>query len=115
MLPKKTFSLVVQGLKRIEKSWLEDRIENPHIAPYEIDIELKMLIERVMRDTHVHGSRSEKENMVQGCIEYLLKTGKIVGSPYGGTMFKLPENHAEIPTKEQLIESVNKRIDKVMK
>lgn len=74
-----------------------------------------MSIERAMRETHVHGSRTEKENMIQECIEYLLKIDRIVGSPYGGIMFKLPEGHGCLPSKEELIEMIKFRIEKVAK
>jgi len=113
MLPKKAYSKVIQGLKRIKKNWDADRIENPSKVPYEIDIELKMLIEQCTREAGVYCNNRDRETLIQATCAYLIKVGQITGSPYGGYMFPLPEDHASLPTKVDFIEQVKKDMNKL--
>lgn len=110
VLPKRIYSNVIQGLKKMHKSWLEDRAENPHVVPYEIDSCLKMLIERCMNEGRMvtHG-RENRERIVLATMSYLVEKGLIVKSPYGGHFFPLPDDTV-LPSKEQLISNVKKRL-----
>lgn len=112
MLPKRTFSLVMQQLKKIKKNWDEDRLENPNIAPYEITSQLKNAIEHAMRETSVSGSRTAKERAVDECIAYLINKGHIIGSPYGGVMFPLPEGQ-KLPSKEEMVKDIQRRFNEL--
>jgi len=111
MLPKKAYSKVIQGLKKIKADWDEDRAENPNIAPYEIDSQLRPLIARCAREEHanVHGNK-DMEILCDQTINYLVEKKILVGSPYGGVFFSLPEGHAPLPSKEELIQQVRKAI-----
>lgn len=111
MLPKKAYSKVIQGLKKIKADWDEDRRENPNIAPYEIDSQLRGLIARSAREEHanVHGNK-DMEILCDQTIKYLVSKGILVGSPYGGVFFPLPEDHAPLPSKEELVKDVKKRM-----
>ena len=110
MLPKKAYSKVVQGLRKIKESWDEDRAENPHLVPYEIDSQLRGLIETVIREEHVpcYG-RDHRANLTTETIAYLLSKGLVTGSPYGGLMFPLPDD-VELPSKEEFIAQVRQAI-----
>lgn len=112
MLPKKAYSKVIQGLKHIKKQWDEDRAENPNIAPYEIDSQLRRLIARCAREerANVHGNK-DMEILCDKTIKYLVEKKILVGSPYGGVFFPLPEGHAPLPSKEQLIADTKKKMD----
>ena len=112
MLPKKAYSKVIQGLKHIKKQWDEDRAENPNIAPYEIDSQLRRLIARCAREEHanVHGNK-DMEILCDKTIKYLVEKKILVGSPYGGVFFPLPEGHAPLPSKERLIADTKKKMD----
>ena len=106
MLPKLVYSKVMQDLKRIRKNWDEDRAENPTRVPYEIDSELRYSIENAMREG---GMRRDPE-AVQDTIEYLIGKKIVVGSPYGGIMFPLPEDAPPLPTRKDLIEQTKERL-----
>lgn len=112
MLPKKAYNKVLQGLKHIRANWDEDRVENPRSVPYEIDNELDILIERCIREERVncHGT-SNRDILIKQTKHYLIEKGLVVGSPYGGIMFPLPEDNAPLPSKEEFIADVKKRLD----
>jgi hypothetical protein len=111
MLPKLVYSKVVQALKKMKEHWDLDRVENPNMAPYEIDIPLRAKIETAMREGGMHLPRDAKERTVEGTFDYLRSKGLIVRSPYGGHFFPLPPG-AVIPTKEQLMKRINADIDR---
>ena len=112
MLPKTAYSKVLQGLRRIKEQWDQDRAENPSTVPYEIDFELRALIERTIREERVncHGRR-DTEILVDSTIRYLVDKGFLAKSPYGGTFFPLPKDHAPLPTQEALIRQTKAKID----
>jgi len=110
MLPKAVYSKVLQGLKHIRKQWDEDRAEDPKRVPYEIDSQLRSLIERCMRE----GKMRRSEDLVQWTINYLVEKGHIVWSPYGGLMFPLPPDAEPLPSKEEFLRDVESRIDDLM-
>jgi hypothetical protein len=91
--------------------WDADRIENPKAVPYEIDNQLKGLIERSVREEHmqIHG-RHHMEEIVGNTVEYLIGAKVIVRSPYGGVFFPLPDD-AVILTKEELIRETKAKLD----
>jgi hypothetical protein len=111
MLPKKAYSKVIQGLKHIKKQWDEDRAENPNTTPYEIDSQLRSLIARCAREEHanVHGNK-DMEILCDQTIKYLVSKKILVGSPYGGVFFPLPEDHAPLPSKEELIKDIKAKM-----
>jgi hypothetical protein len=103
MLPKKAYNKVIQGLKHIKAQWDEDRAENPTTAPYEIDCQLRAMIARCAREEHVHvGGNKNMEILCDQTIKYLVGKKILVGSPYWGVFFPLPEGHAPLPSKEEL-------------
>lgn len=112
MLPRPVYNKVLASLKFIKKQWDEDREENPSSVPYDIDSSLRMAIERHMREGHVryHGS-SHREQLIDGTVDYLREKGLIVRSPYGGHMFPLPDDHDPLPSKDELVEDIKKRLD----
>ena len=111
MLTKRAYSKVIQGLRNIKASWLEDRRDNPNTVPYEIDCQLRHLIERAAREDHMNvGGSKNMEALCNQTIKYLIDKGHIIGSPYGGVMFPLPEDHAPLPSKQQLIEQTLRSI-----
>lgn len=105
MLPKLVYSKVIQSLKKMEINWKQDRIDNPKMAPYEIDSSLVMSIENAMREGHMGMNLQDKKRVVQETFEYLVNKGLIVKSPYGGHIFPLPEGTI-IPTKNELIRQI---------
>ena len=108
ILPKLTYSKVIQSLKKLQQHWEQDRKENP--VPYEIDTSLRRAIETAMRETNVTGPNQYKQNMVDETIEYLYHKGIIIKSPYGGHYFPLPPG-TQLPTKEQLIKATTDKIN----
>lgn len=111
MIPKRAFSKVVQSLKRIEQNWLQDRKDNPNTVPYEIDSELTSAIERALREEGVSVSRDQRSRLVFDCVAYLVKTGKIVKSPYGGHMFNVPDGHEPLPSRDEFVADALKRLN----
>ena len=110
MLPKADYSKVIQGLRHIRKQWDEDRAEDPKRVPYEIDNQLRSLIERCMRE----GKMRRSEGMVQWTIDYLVEKGQIVRSPYGGLMFPLPPDAEPLPSREEFLWDVESKIKDMM-
>lgn len=110
MLPKLVYSKVVQSLKKMKVHWDQDRVDNPNMAPYEIDMSLKAHIETALREGKIGLSRTEKEVVINETIDYLRDKGMIVRSPYGGHIFPLPPG-AVIPTKEEMIKRTQREID----
>lgn len=107
MLPKKAYSKVIQGLKHIKKQWDEDRVENPSQVPYEIDSELRSLIARCAREENANvGGNRNMEILCDRTITYLVEKKIIVRSPYGGVMFPLPEDHAPLPSRDELVQHI---------
>lgn len=110
MLPKLVYSKVLQSLTKIRKNWDEDRKENPTQVPYEIDSELKMAIERQIREGKVNCNKRDMEILTSKTIDYLASKGLIIKSPYGGHMFPLPAG-VELPTKEAFIKQTKAHLD----
>ena len=109
MLPKPVYSKIVQALKKMRVAWEADRAEDPNRAPYEIDIQLKSIIEREMREGRMSMNNATRDQHVQETFEYLVKQKLITGSPYGGHFFPLPEG-TTIPTKEEVVAQIKKTI-----
>jgi len=110
MLPKNVYSKVLQGLNHIRKQWDEDRAEDPKRVPYEIDMQLRLLIERCMREGKVRRS----EEFIRWTVDYLVEKGLIVRSPYGGHMFPLPPDAEPLPSKEEFIKQLESKIDEII-
>lgn len=110
MLPKAVYSKVIQGLRHIRKQWDEDRAEDPKRVPYEIDSQLRSMIERCIREGHMRRSAG----LVDWTIDYLVEKGEIVRSPYGGHMFPLPPDAEPLPSKEEFIRQVESKIKDIM-
>lgn len=106
MLPKATYSKIIQGLRHIRKQWDEDRAEDPKRVPYEIDSQLRAMIERRLREGHVRCN----ESTVSWTIDYLAEKGEIVRSPYGGYMFPLPPDAEPLPSKEEFLRDVESKL-----
>lgn len=109
MLPKPVYSKIIQALKKMRIAWEADRAEDPKRAPYEIDNQLKMTIEREMREGRMSMNNADRDQKIQETFSYLEKQGIITKSPYGGYMFKISDGTA-IPTKEELIDQTKKTI-----
>jgi hypothetical protein len=109
MLPKPVYSKIVQALKKMRVAWEADRAEDPNRAPYEIDSQLKMTIEREMREGRMSMDNTTRDQKIQETFAYLEKQGLITKSPYGGHFFPLPKDTV-IPTKEELIAQTKKTI-----
>lgn len=110
MLPKKVYSKVLQSLRKIKERWEEDRQEDPRLVPYEIDLELRGCIEMHMREGHVNfGGRSNREAKIDETVSYLREKGLIFRGPYGGH-FPVDVDEETIPTKEQLVADIKRRL-----
>jgi hypothetical protein len=117
MLPKRVYSKVVQRLKSMNEAWLLDRAEHPRQTPYEIDVEFRNFVERTLRDEKVYyRSNIERDYAINELFSYLVKTGKIVKSSYGGHMFSLPKDHDPLPGPEEMrkqtVEKMNSLLEK---
>lgn len=111
MLPKLVYSKVLQSLRKMKIAWDQDRVDNPQLAPYEIDISLKMHIEAAMREGKMNMSIADREVVVIETIDYLRSKGLIVKSPYGGHIFPLPDG-VSIPTKEEMVKRAKEEVDR---
>jgi Cft2 family RNA processing exonuclease len=114
-LTKKAYTAVLGRLKKVNESWLQDRVENPHMVPYEIDCELDRMIVDEARKDGMRVSNRDSEELCRQVKNYLCTKGIIVGSPFGGVMFPLPKDHAPLPSKEQFVENVKNEIDKIIR
>ena len=108
MLPKKVYNKVLQRIAVIKKDWEEDRQACPSAVPYEVGNEILWAIRHAMREDH-RRYRDDIEGVET--LVYLASKGVIVSSGYGGYMFPLPEGHAPLPTKEELINHIMNRLD----
>ena len=111
-LTKKAYTALLGRIKRIHASWLEDRKENPNQVPYEIDIELDRAILDEARKDKMQVSNRDVDVLCGQVKKYLLEKGIITGSPYGGTMFQLPQDHKPLPTKDELIHQIKTKMEK---
>ena len=109
MLPKQVYSKIIQALKKMKTAWEADRAEDPNRAPYEIDIQLKMTIEREIREGRMSMNNADRDQQINETIAYLENKGLITKSPYGGHFFPLPDG-TTIPTKEELIAQTKKTL-----
>jgi hypothetical protein len=95
MLPRPVYNKVLQDLKRIKKSWDEDGAEDPNKTTYDISLELASSIEHAIKTGKVncHGQQ-DIDILVDQTCKYLLKTGLIIRSPYGGYSFPIKVTQA---------------------
>jgi len=107
MLPKTVYSKVIQGLRHIKKQWDDDRLEDPKRVPYEVDNQLRSMIERCMQE----GKMQRSTVAIQDTIDYLLEKKELMKSPYGGIMFPLPTDAEPLPSKEEFIKQTKQIMD----
>ena len=112
MLPKKVYSQVLQKLRHIKTQWDEDRIENPKRVPYEIDSQLRHLIDACITEGHVHcHGNKNREILIDQTVNYMVEKGILIGSPYGGVMFPLPVDAPPLPSEEELIAEIHRQLE----
>lgn len=94
MLSRKAYRLVLKHLENLKQSHLQDRKENPHLAPCSYNIgHFESIIKAACRE-----SRSAyHEGLVYETLNYLCKKGLLMGW-CGGYTF--PEDN--LPTEEEV-------------
>lgn len=106
MLSKKSYRQVVKGLERIRQHHIEDRKENPHLAPCGYTSSIVAMIRRVVSDNHERLA----DQTCKSDLEYLAKQGLIV--PYLGSDYTFPSD-VPLPSREEVIKQTEAAINDI--
>ena len=104
---KAVYKKFLKAVEHFKKQDDVDRQESPRQVPLEWDSSIKDSIRRLCREDR----RRYSDEFADELFDHLVELNLMIKSPYGGHMFPLPPNSEPLPTREEFVEDIKRRLD----